>query len=712
MNARLRKAAALALASTWLVVPVGVDAQTPPGAKTALLEDQATWALARPMQMGRVYHTATLLPNGKVLIAGGRTDVAASGGGFATERAELYDPSTGIGGTTGSMHSPRAGHVAILLASGKVLVLGEGSPFAEIYDPAKGTWSDASDPARYRHQFSATLLASGKVLVAGGFNEDFSAVFDDAELYDPASNTWAATASLGFARYGHDATLLSDGRVLVVGGFHDFGDDFFGPSPLGSATLYDSVAQAWTPTGSVAIARSDDTETPLADGTVLLAGGVSSTGGREAVAEIYDRSGTWRRVSALNRARSGHTATLLPDGRVLIAGGLGSASSRQGTTTIVQTQALTSVQAYDPTTGTWTDASSLNVARAYHTATPLPGGSVLVTGGVSLEDGGMIVTDLASMEIYLAPAPPADIPFRITALFSDQAGFFQFIVLQRLATGSDAAIAGRTLTVASAAAGIVKSYVFPNPPGPSPVTTLCLATRGLGSGVYPDYVIPDQFLPTGGGTIDLAGIDAWSFGPIAVTGVALLNRDGSASFDNTFTMPCSRSAVGFGVDADPVVEYYNAALDHYFLTAFQSDIDALDSGRIAGWARTGESFSARITRTPLADSIRLDLLDVCRYYIPPAQGDSHFYSASASECAAAHAQHPDYQLESASAFLAALPDPLSGACPVGATPIYRLWNGRVDSNHRYTTSLDVRGLMLARGYVAEGYGADGVAFCE
>jgi hypothetical protein len=181
------------------------------------------------------------------------------------------------------------------------------------------------------------------------------------------------------------------------------------------------------------------------------------------------------------------------------------------------------------------------------------------------------------------------------------------------------------------------------------------------------------------------------------------------------------------VPVDPVIEYYNASMDHYFMSASQPDLDALDSGRIPGWARTGQRFHAWITRDVASSTglvIPPNLLDVCRIYIPPADGDSHFYSASASECAAAQTQHPEFVPETTSAFLATLPDPQTGACPPGQTAVYRLWNGRSDSNHRFTTSIDVRNQMIANGspilgatrpitlhYISEGYGPNGVAYC-
>jgi hypothetical protein len=125
---------------------------------------------------------------------------------------------------------------------------------------------------------------------------------------------------------------------------------------------------------------------------------------------------------------------------------------------------------------------------------------------------------------------------------------------------------------------------------------------------------------------------------------------------------------------------------------------------LKGWARTGQKFNAYA-------AARTGTSPVCRFYLPPAVGDSHFFSASAAECADVRAKFPAYTLESAAAMHVFLPDPVTGACPAGAVPVYRLWNGRVDSNHRYVTLPSLRDAMLARGYVAEGYGPGGVAMC-
>ncbi len=149
------------------------------------------------------------------------------------------------------------------------------------------------------------------------------------------------------------------------------------------------------------------------------------------------------------------------------------------------------------------------------------------------------------------------------------------------------------------------------------------------------------------------------------------------------------------------------------MSGLAPDIDALDSGRFPGWARTGLGFRAFPSQAlggPGASP-------ACRYYIPPEHGDSHFISASPAECAALAAKilvdpnYSGYILETPAEFYIALPDTTTGACPANAVPVYRLWNGRADSNHRYTTDPAIKARMLASGYVAEGYGPNAVDMC-
>jgi len=153
-----------------------------------------------------------------------------------------------------------------------------------------------------------------------------------------------------------------------------------------------------------------------------------------------------------------------------------------------------------------------------------------------------------------------------------------------------------------------------------------------------------------------------------------------------------------------VVEFYNAARDHYFMSSSAAEIADLDGGVHAGWIRTGLSFKAYAASAAGTSP-------VCRFYLPPAYGDSHFYSASPAECSQVAAKYPGFVYETAATFYIGLPDALTGACAAGWTPVYRVWDNRPDTNHRYTTSVTVRQQMLAQGWIGEGYGPTQVIMC-
>jgi hypothetical protein len=153
-----------------------------------------------------------------------------------------------------------------------------------------------------------------------------------------------------------------------------------------------------------------------------------------------------------------------------------------------------------------------------------------------------------------------------------------------------------------------------------------------------------------------------------------------------------------------VIEFYNASQDHYFITGAPQEIADLDAGLHAGWQRTGLSFNAYASDMAGATP-------VCRFYIPPALGDSHFFSASPVECLQTRTRFPDFDLESDDAFEVVLPDAVTGACPAETVAVYRLWNTRADTNHRYTTDRVVWQHMQDLGWRAEGYGPQQVAMC-
>ena len=335
-----------------------------------------------PLSGARAGHTATLLPNGKVLVVGGYngTDRLAS--------SELYDPATGTWNATGPLTTRRTGHTATLLPNGLVLVAGGGvggigTASCELYDPSSGTWADTGSLVTARVRQTATLLLNGKVLITGGSPDAGITSLSSAELYDPATGKWTATGSMSTARDLDTATLLLNGKVLVTGGAGN-GDDY----PLfSSAELFDPATGTWTPTGSMVTARVNQAATLLPDGRVLVTGG---NNGVEVFssAELYDpASGIWQTTSAMIGPHTAHTATLLPDGKVLVAAGYDN----------IQFIAPTSSAGmYDWSSGTWTATDLLNAARSWPTATLLPSGKVLIAGGYDI---GAAVW-LSSAELY------------------------------------------------------------------------------------------------------------------------------------------------------------------------------------------------------------------------------------------------------------------------------------------------------------------------
>lgn len=158
-----------------------------------------------------------------------------------------------------------------------------------------------------------------------------------------------------------------------------------------------------------------------------------------------------------------------------------------------------------------------------------------------------------------------------------------------------------------------------------------------------------------------------------------------------------------------VVEFYHAGLGHYFMTADLPEIAGLDSGYFPGWSRTGESFKAYATGSSAGPTMN----PVCRYFKWPVGGvTTHFYSANAHECWLVDDLFgPEWVIESDNVFQVDLPDQATGACPGSTIPVYRLWNGVLPTNHRYTKSLAVRSTMMAAGWIPEGYGPNGVAMC-
>jgi hypothetical protein len=307
---------------------------------------------------------------------------------------------------TGAIGDGRQIHTMTLLTDGRVLVAGGYAlgdvplASASIFDPTTGAFSPTGSMAEARGMHTATRLADGRVLIAGGgpvswLDTNTGSYLTTAELYDPATGTFSPTGRMTSAREDHTATLLADGRVLLVGG------NDLGSHAVASAEIYDPRTGTFSPTGSMAIPRGFHTATLLPDGRVLIAGGDSAAwvdaGPYLATAELYDpRTGTFSPTGSMAEGRAYHDATLLRDGRVLMTGGVtyGGGDARGLTS-------LASAELYDPKTGRFSPTGSMTDGRVYHAATLLADGRVLVAGGC--HDGRVYANNphfLATAEVY------------------------------------------------------------------------------------------------------------------------------------------------------------------------------------------------------------------------------------------------------------------------------------------------------------------------
>ncbi len=318
----------------------------------------------------------------------------------------------------------------------------------------------------------------------------------------------------------------------------------------------------------------------------------------------------------------------------------------------------------------------------------------------------------ATLLVLLAFAPVSHAAFhlfRIEQIFSNADGTVQFVVLKECCnTNGENLWDGQLLR--ATANGQTKTFQFPTnlPGGGTANKRVLVASEGfaqLGL-ITPDYVIPNGFIPVGGGMLSYAGVSQVTFGPLPTDGVTSISVTG-ATMPNLATNFAGQTASvkpGAALPTAAAIEFYNASLDHYFITDRPDEAAVLDAGdRIKGWTRTGQSFAVY---TAAGDPTS----PVCRFYIPPEKGDSHFYGRGTAECNATAQANPSFVNEDAQFFHVVLP--AAGVCPSGTVEVYRVFSNRADANHRYMIDRALRDEMVSqKHWLAEGDGPDLVVMC-
>ncbi len=314
----------------------------------------------------------------------------------------------------------------------------------------------------------------------------------------------------------------------------------------------------------------------------------------------------------------------------------------------------------------------------------------------------------ATLALCALPTQAAFHLFRIEQLYSNADGSVQFVVMREsFGANGEHLWAGQVLR-ATDSQSIAQQIVFPSnlPSASTANRRVLIATPGFAALgiVAPDYSIPARFLPTGSGTLNFAGVDQVSYAALPTDGVNALLRSGAIVPNSATNFAGASGSVPARPAIATAVEFYHGVFDHYFITHIPAEIALLDAGvTIKGWARTNQTFNVH-------GAAGSGTSPVCRYYLPPAKGDSHFYGRGTAECDATGQNHPSFINEDPQFFHVVLP--AAGVCPAGTIPVYRVFSNRLDANHRYMIDRTIRDQMVnVQHWLAEGDGPDLVVMC-
>lgn len=341
----------------------------------ALIYDPAAdqWSQSSAMSAPRAYHSANLLPDGRVVVTGGSGDAFGDNSFLWVNTAEKFNPASGQWELPVDMSNFALYHPSVLLPTNRLLIAGgrtkgQALSATQIFDVSEITqvpgYAAEKSQCPKISAHSSTHIAEGKVLVAGGFQN--GAPSEKAYIYDTATNLCTMINAMSTTRVHHTALRLQKNRVLVTGGMYDADQQNFQKN----AEIYDLDTGSWQTTKNIQEPRAAHTMNSLAKGQPIICGGRGAAGVLKSC-EIYDsNSNSWVLIAGMNYGRRSHTMTKLADGQLFAIGGLDNAD-----------QLIMTTEKYDEPTNTWKNSADLNLPRASHTATLLPSNIILVAGG-------------------------------------------------------------------------------------------------------------------------------------------------------------------------------------------------------------------------------------------------------------------------------------------------------------------------------------------